>query len=147
MQPNRFLATLRSAFALSLLICLCIPAVPTWAASSQVCLRNTGDALIYVAVLYRGPWGGWISHGWWHVEPETSIWSSCTPVPDGGTSSPFFYIAVRQKGTDGQWGSIGFDVSSVQWEEEDNLYTRGATFKTRTKVHVRERSRYQRMGP
>ena len=69
-QPNRFLATLRSAFALSLLICLCIPAVPTWAASSQVCLRNTGDALIYVAVLYRGPWGGWISHGWWHVEPR-----------------------------------------------------------------------------
>ena len=129
MHPNRSHATVRRAFALSLLICLCIPAMPAWAASTQVCLRNTGDAMIHVAVLYRGSWGGWVSHGWWHVEPEKNIWSSCTPVPDGGTSSPFFYIAVRQKGADGQWGSIGFDVSSVQWEEEDNLYTRGATFK------------------
>ena len=65
-------------------------------ADFRVC--NDGSETVGVAIGYRGE-KGWISEGWWHVEP-----SACEVLVAGTLSSRFFYLYAENAERSRRWG-------------------------------------------
>jgi|GEM_PF-1056514 len=89
-------------------------------ADFRVC--NATQRKVGVALGYRVR-AGWISEGWWQVEP-----SSCRTLIDGDLSSRFYYIYAEDADGTERWnGTVNMCVSENEFKIEGvrNCFPRG----------------------
>ena len=86
-----------------------------WAGSTgaradfRVC--NATQSLVGVGIGYRAK-AGWITEGWWHVEP-----SSCKTLIEGPLSSRFYYLYAEDAERGGRWdGPISMCVAEKEFK-------------------------------
>ena len=83
------IALTASAFAVS----------PAWA-NFSVCNKTASPFLIAIA---RPAAKGWVSEGWWRVEPQ-----GCTDVLRGKLKARYYYLRGVHLGVDGAWDGNRF---------------------------------------
>lgn len=78
-------------------------------ADFRVC--NSTQSLVGVAIGYRAK-SGWITEGWWHVEPL-----SCKTVIEGPLSSRYYYLYAEDAQRGGRWdGPINMCVAEKEFK-------------------------------
>lgn len=89
-------------------------------ASFTVCNKTTNPFLIAIA---RPAAKGWVSEGWWRVEPQ-----GCTDILRGPLKARYYYLRGVHLGVDGAWdGNRFFCVASDNFtiKGRDNCRKRG----------------------
>ena len=88
----------RSVFILAALVPL-LAAAPAQA-SFTVCNKTTHPFLIAIG---RPAGKGWVSEGWWRVEPE-----ACADILRGALKARYYYLRGVHLGVDGAWDGNRF---------------------------------------
>jgi uncharacterized membrane protein len=78
-------------------------------ADFRVC--NSTQSLVGVAIGYRAK-AGWITEGWWHVEPL-----GCKTIIEGPLSSRYYYLYAEDAQHGGRWdGPINMCVAEKEFK-------------------------------
>jgi hypothetical protein len=104
------------------------------AASTRVCVYNSGNAHIQVAAAYKSEVMGWTIHGWFDLPPGKR--NSCAWVRAAGSSSDEYYFAVWQLDDSGKGAFVAVDAVETQRVTGGGHFT-GGTYVLRPRPTVR----------
>lgn len=108
-QPRRLRSTVCSLVLGSFTVAV-VSAFPSEAlADFRVC--NATQELVGVAIGYRAR-TGWITEGWWHVEP-----AACKTLIEGPLASRYYYVYAEDALRGGRWdGPISMCVAEREFK-------------------------------
>lgn len=78
--------------------------------SAQVVFENKGSMKMYLAIAHREPETGWVSEGWFTLNPGSR---ETLYVPKATTNPNFYYCATVEKSDKGLYGDTDFLANKV----------------------------------